>query len=226
MTFIANKRKAAWQVLPNDFSPMGTSGNRVPPVYELLPLVPHPKHKVIERESEIDQLKLILAKKRMNSALSALSKNDVVFIDEFHTALHLGAVIENKEGTLDNYLKPLLTDGLVVWGATTTEEFFKAFAHDHAFIRRFTSVFVSDLYVKDTASDVQSFVGKFKLPDEIMLLSIAYAAASIPLAHLPEAVIELIDRAITSIKISVPFDLNEHCHSLAQLYHGLETYSR
>ncbi len=251
-----------------------TFRGRIPPRSELLSLVPYPDHQVIGRHSEIAQLRLILAKKRMNSAiligpagvgkteivrqcaklmpkhrflalnimdltadtmyrgdfelkikpaLAELTQGDILFVDEIHTLLNAGAVHENPQGNLGNYLKPLLTDGLVIWGATTNEEFFKTFAHDHAFVRRFSPVFVTDLSTDDTILAVKAFIGDSELPAGITIEDITYAAASIPLAHLPEAAIELADRAIASVKIDLPFDLMEHADSLAQLYQGLET---
>ena len=249
--------------------------SRLKPNCPLLSLVPFPDHDVIGRQSEIAQLRLILAKKRMRSAvligeagvgktelvrqcaklmpsfrflslslmdltsdtmyrgdfelkfkdaLSELSKDDILFVDEIHALLNAGAVQENPQATLGNYLKPLLADGLVVWGATTPDEFFRTFAHDHAFVRRFSPVFISDLSQDDTALAVESFLAASPLPPGITPADIASAAAAIPLAHLPEAAIELADRASAAASLSIPFDLDQNAQSLAQLYFSLSHY--
>lgn len=259
-----------------DHTPHVQNRSRLRPNSPLLSLVPYPDHDVIGRRSEIAQLRLILAKKRMRSAvligeagvgktelvrqcarlmpsfrflslnlmdltsdtmyrgdfelkfksaLSELSQGDILFVDEIHTLLNAGAVQENPQATLGNYLKPLLADGLVVWGATTNYEFFHTFAHDHAFVRRFSPVFVSDLSTDDTILAVKAFLADSPLPPGVTPESIAYAAASIPLAHLPEAAIELADRASASASLSVPFDLDQNAQSLATLYFNLANYN-
>lgn len=79
-------------------------------------------------------------------------KNDsniILFIDEIHTIMKTGS----SEGAIDaaNILKPYLTNGdLKIIGATTLSEYNEYIKKDKAFLRRFTTIKVSEPSINDT----------------------------------------------------------------------------
>lgn len=102
---------------------------------------------------EIDMLSLISGTKyrgefeeKLQELIDvALENPDIIlFIDEIHTIIGLGATSEDNMG-MSNILKPYLSSGeLKIIGATTTEEYENHFTKDSAFQRRLETIAITE----------------------------------------------------------------------------------
>jgi ATP-dependent Clp protease ATP-binding subunit ClpB len=88
-------------------------------------------------------------------------KNVIPFIDEIHQLLNLG----KAEGSLDgaNMLKPALSRGLQLSGATTLDEFRKTIEKDAALTRRFQTILVDEPNVEQTITMLRGLKPKLEV---------------------------------------------------------------
>lgn len=89
------------------------------------------------------------------------SKDVIPFIDEIHQLLNLG----KAEGSLDggNLLKPGLSRGLQLAGATTVDEFRKTIEKDAALSRRFQTILVEEPTVEQTVTILRGLKPKLEV---------------------------------------------------------------
>lgn len=131
----------------------------------------------------------------------------ILFIDELHTIVWAG----NMEGQADagNLLKPSLARGeLHMIGATTTSEYQKYIEKDAALERRFAVVPVWEPNEEDSVTILRGLKSKYethhgiKITDEALQTAVKLAIQYIPDRKLPDKAIDLIDEALSSVKLS------------------------
>ncbi len=132
----------------------------------------------------------------------------ILFIDEIHTLVGAGAA----EGSMDasNMLKPALARGeLRAIGATTIKEYQKYIERDPALTRRFQPVSVSEPSRDDAIAILRGLKEKYELyhgvriTDDAIVAAVDLASRYIADRFLPDKVVDLIDEAASSLKISL-----------------------
>jgi ATP-dependent Clp protease ATP-binding subunit ClpB len=149
-----------------------------------------------------DRVKALL--REMNRA----SGRYIFFIDELHTLVGAGAA----DGTIDasNLLKPALARGeLKAIGATTLKEFQKYIEKDPALERRFQPVFVAEPSVEDTKTILLGLKEKYELHHGVKIdekgleACVELAARYIPDRFLPDKAVDLMDEAMSSLRLDI-----------------------
>lgn len=146
---------------------------------------------------------------KLKEAIDSVRKqgNIIVFIDELHTLAQAGG----KEGEVSpsDILKPYLARGeLQTVGATTTEEYRKFIEKDKALERRFQPIIVSPPSVEDTIEILKGLkenyeaFHKVKITDESIVAAAKLSDRYITDRFLPDKAIDLIDEAMSRVKVS------------------------
>lgn len=141
--------------------------------------------------------------KRFKSVLKALSRHTgaIIFIDEIHNLVGAGSA---TGGTMDasNLIKPLLSSGeLRCMGATTYEEYRNYFAKDHALLRRFQKVDITEPSVEQSFEILEGLKSRFENYHQVaystkaLQRAVTLAARYMPDRHLPDKAIDIIDEA-------------------------------
>ncbi|MEG2087377.1 MAG: ATP-dependent Clp protease ATP-binding subunit, partial [Angelakisella sp.] len=135
--------------------------------------------------------------------------NIILFIDELHTIMGVGAA----EGAVDaaNMMKPQLArGGFQVVGATTTEEYRKTIERDGALERRFQSVLVEEPSPRDAVAIIKGLRERYELHHQVTITDEAIEAA-VELSRrydtgrfLPDKAIDLIDEAASAARLHSP----------------------
>ncbi|MGE4444213.1 MAG: ATP-dependent Clp protease ATP-binding subunit [Candidatus Altimarinota bacterium] len=156
---------------------------------------------------------------RLKAVIKEVEKsngNIILFIDEIHTIVGAG----NQEGQADagNLLKPSLARGaLHLIGATTINEYRKYIEKDSALERRFAQVFVDEPNREDALSILRGIKDKYeahhgiKITDGAIVSAVDLSIKYITDRKLPDKAIDLIDEALSSVKlktISKPVELD------------------
>lgn len=148
---------------------------------------------------------------RLKNILKEVEKADgkiILFIDEIHTIVGAGA----SEGSMDasNMLKPALARGeLRAIGATTLKEYQKYIEKDPALTRRFQPVHVNEPSVEDAIAILRGLKEKYELfhgvriTDDAIVSAVNLASRYISDRFLPDKVVDLIDEASSSLRISL-----------------------
>ncbi|MDD2907634.1 MAG: AAA family ATPase [Candidatus Gracilibacteria bacterium] len=156
---------------------------------------------------------------RFKAVISEVEKSEgqiILFIDEIHTIVGAG----NAEGQNDagNLLKPSLARGeLHLIGATTINEYRKYIEKDAALERRFATVIVDEPSRSDALAILRGIKDKYeahhglKITDSTVEASVDLAIKYISDRKLPDKAIDLMDEAMSSVKlksISKPVELD------------------
>ncbi len=148
---------------------------------------------------------------RLKNILKEVEKADgkiILFIDEIHTLVGAGA----SEGSMDasNMLKPALARGeLRAIGATTMKEYQKYIEKDPALTRRFQPVYVNEPSNEDAIAILRGLKEKYELfhgvriTDDSIVAAVNLASRYITDRFLPDKVVDLIDEAASSLRISL-----------------------
>ena len=145
---------------------------------------------------------------RMTKIISELKSNRecILFIEEIHTLVGAGAA----EGAVDaaNILKPALVRGeLQVVGATTHDDYRKHIERDSALERRFRPVKVEPPDVEETVKILQGVKKQYEehhklsIADEAIEVAAQLADRYIVDRHLPDKAIDLVDEAISRVRV-------------------------
>ncbi|MFA6295388.1 MAG: AAA family ATPase [Candidatus Paceibacterota bacterium] len=148
---------------------------------------------------------------RLKNILKEVERADgkiILFIDEIHTIVGAGA----SEGSMDasNMLKPALSRGeLRAIGATTIKEYQKYIEKDPALTRRFQPVYVNEPSTEDAIAILRGLKEKYELfhgvriTDDAIVAAVNLASRYITDRFLPDKVVDLIDEAASSLRISL-----------------------
>lgn len=159
------------------------------------------------------------------------SKGAILFIDEMHTIIGLGAGGSNDGTSGDNILKDPITRGEIqVIGATTSDEYTKI-EKEKAFARRFNKVLIKEPTIEETKEILRGITPVFEeyfgrkvsdgLVDEIADLSSRYG---IDLAN-PAKAINMFDMAFANSKVfneKSEFVLDDDALNAIKLQYGSE----
>ena len=166
-----------------------------------------------------DRLKNVLKE------IEAKSDDLMLFIDEIHTIMGMGA----SEGSVDagNLLKPMLARGNVrVIGATTLDEYKKYIEKDKALERRFQPVIVDEPSIDTAISILRGLKNNYevfhgiKILDEAIVQAVKLSDRYISDRYLPDKAIDLIDEAASSLRMNIdtmPEDIDIYTREKLQL---------
>lgn len=139
----------------------------------------------------------------------------ILFIDEIHTIVGAGAA--EWQWDAGNLLKPSLARwALKLIGATTLNEYRKYIEKDSALERRFAKVIVDEPSQEETLAILRWIKDKYeahhglKITDKAIEAAVTLSTKFIPDRQLPDKAIDLIDEALSSVKmtsISKPVEL-------------------
>ncbi|MDO8470475.1 MAG: AAA family ATPase [bacterium] len=148
---------------------------------------------------------------RIKALLKELDRSGgkyLLFIDELHTLVGAGAA----EGAIDasNLLKPALARGeLKAIGATTLKEYQRYIEKDSALERRFQPLYVAEPTIEDTIMILRGIKEKYelhhgvKIRDAALVGAAELAARYIPDRFLPDKAIDLMDEAMSSLRLDM-----------------------
>ena len=157
---------------------------------------------------------------RFKSVIKEVEKSEweiILFIDEIHTIV--GAWNAEWQNDAWNLLKPSLARwGLHLIWATTINEYRKYIEKDPALERRFASVMVDEPNKNDTLAILRGIKDKYeahhwiKITDSAIETAVDLAIKYISDRKLPDKAIDLMDEAMSSVKlnsISKPVELDK-----------------
>ncbi|MFC3274404.1 ATP-dependent Clp protease ATP-binding subunit [Agromyces mediolanus] len=149
-----------------------------------------------------ERLKAVL--KEINEAEGGI----ITFVDELHLLMGAGG----GEGSVaaSNMLKPMLARGeLHLIGATTLDEYREYIEKDAALERRFQQVYVGEPSVEDTIAILRGLKGRYEAHHGVTISDAALVAAAslsnryITSRQLPDKAIDLIDEAMSRLKMEI-----------------------
>ena len=148
---------------------------------------------------------------RLKAVLKEITEAEgrvITFIDELHVLMGAGG----GEGSVaaSNMLKPMLARGeLRLIGATTLDEYREFIEKDAALERRFQQVYVGEPTVEDTIAILRGLKGRYEahhgvtISDSALVASAALSNRYIPSRQLPDKAIDLIDEAMSRLKMEI-----------------------
>ncbi|WP_435747961.1 ATP-dependent Clp protease ATP-binding subunit [Microbacterium sp. PMB16] len=148
---------------------------------------------------------------RLKQVLKEITESDgqvITFIDELHVLMGAGG----GEGSVaaSNMLKPMLARGeLRLIGATTLNEYREFIEKDAALERRFQQVYVGEPTVEDTIAILRGLKGRYEAHHGVTIADSALVAAAalsnryLPSRQLPDKAIDLIDEAMSRLKMEI-----------------------
>jgi ATP-dependent Clp protease ATP-binding subunit ClpB len=148
---------------------------------------------------------------RLKNVLKEITESEgrvITFIDELHVLMGAGG----GEGSVaaSNMLKPMLARGeLRLIGATTLNEYREHIEKDAALERRFQQVYVGEPSVEDTVAILRGLKGRYEahhgvtISDSALVAAAALSSRYIPSRQLPDKAIDLIDEAMSRLKMEI-----------------------
>ena len=161
---------------------------------------------------------------RIKSILAEVTaaKNVVLFIDEIHNMMGIGAA----EGAIDaaNIIKPQLARGEIqLIGATTFDEYRKHIEKDAALERRFQSVVIKEPTEAEAVEILKGLREKYEkhhkitIPDDVLVYAVKLSSRYITDRFLPDKAIDLIDEAAAALKLKSIFKEKSNDEHLVKL---------
>ena len=157
---------------------------------------------------------------RLKNVLKEINESEgriITFVDELHLLMGAGG----GEGSVaaSNMLKPMLARGeLHLIGATTLDEYREYIEKDAALERRFQQVYVGEPSVEDTVAILRGLKGRYEAHHGVTISDAALVAAAalsnryISARQLPDKAIDLIDEAMSRLKMEIdssPVEIDE-----------------
>lgn len=157
---------------------------------------------------------------RLKSVLKEINDAEgeiITFVDELHLLMGAGG----GEGSVaaSNMLKPMLARGeLHLIGATTLDEYREYIEKDAALERRFQQVYVGEPSVEDTVAILRGLKGRYEahhgvtITDAALVASASLSNRYITARQLPDKAIDLIDEAMSRLKMEIdssPVEIDE-----------------
>jgi ATP-dependent Clp protease ATP-binding subunit ClpB len=157
---------------------------------------------------------------RLKAVLKEIDESNgavITFVDELHLLMGAGG----GEGSVaaSNMLKPMLARGeLRLIGATTLDEYREYIEKDAALERRFQQVYVGEPSVADTIAILRGLKGRYEAHHGVTINDAALVAAAalsnryITARQLPDKAIDLIDEAMSRLKMEIdssPVEIDE-----------------
>jgi len=148
---------------------------------------------------------------RLKSVLKEIDESNgevITFVDELHLLMGAGG----GEGSVaaSNMLKPMLARGeLRLIGATTLDEYREYIEKDAALERRFQQVYVGEPSVEDTVAILRGLKGRYEAHHGVTISDAALVGAAalsnryITARQLPDKAIDLIDEAMSRLKMEI-----------------------
>ncbi|MFD4421698.1 ATP-dependent Clp protease ATP-binding subunit [Agromyces sp. NPDC058484] len=148
---------------------------------------------------------------RLKAVLKEINDSEgeiITFVDELHLLMGAGG----GEGSVaaSNMLKPMLARGeLHLIGATTLDEYREYIEKDAALERRFQQVYVGEPSVEDTIAILRGLKGRYEAHHGVTISDAALVAAAslsnryITARQLPDKAIDLIDEAMSRLKMEI-----------------------
>ncbi len=147
---------------------------------------------------------------RMKGIMKSLAKlpHAILFIDEIHNLVGLGATSGGSSVNAANLLKPALANGrLRCMGSTTFDEYRQNFEKDKALARRFQKVDVGEPSVEDTVKILEGLRPKYEefhgvtYEPEAIRAAADLSAKYLQDRKLPDKAIDLMDEAGAHVKL-------------------------
>lgn len=147
---------------------------------------------------------------RLKAVIKEVEKSDgqiILFIDEIHTIVWAWAA--EWQGDAWNLLKPSLARWAMklIW-ATTLNEYRKYIEKDSALERRFAKVIVDEPSQEETLAILRWIKDKYeahhglKITDKAIEAAVELSTKFIPDRQLPDKAIDLVDEALSSVKMT------------------------
>ena len=146
---------------------------------------------------------------RLKAVIKEVEKSDwqiILFIDEIHTIVWAWA--QEWQWDAGNLLKPSLARwALKLIGATTINEYKKYIEKDSALERRFAKVSVDEPSIDETLAIIRWIKDKYeahhwlKITDKAIVSAVELSTKFIQDRQLPDKAIDLIDEALSSVKM-------------------------
>ncbi|ERJ12411.1 AAA family ATPase [Haloplasma contractile] len=144
---------------------------------------------------------------RLDNFINEVRNRDdvIIFIDELHNIVGAGG----NDGALDaaNILKPVLARGDInCIGATTSDEYYKHLADDHAFTRRFHPIFIDEPSVTESKEILYGVKDRFEsfhniyVSDTVIDYIVTKADRNIVNRYFPDKAIDILDEACSIAK--------------------------
>ena len=149
------------------------------------------------------------AEKRFKELIEMLKRYDniILFIDEIHMIVGAGKSSVGENQDLSNALKPILAgDETIVIGATTDEEYKKAFRNEGALRRRFRNISVEEPKAEEVYPMLKESIKKLEAFHDVRISKrmvekiIFYSACFNYTTRNPDRTIDLIDLSMVAAK--------------------------
>ncbi|MCH5240985.1 MAG: AAA family ATPase [Muribaculaceae bacterium] len=141
--------------------------------------------------------------KRIKNIMDGIlkEKNPIIYIDEIHNLVGIGAVGESSMDA-SNLLKPYLESGEVRFiGATTYDEYKRYFAKSKSIVRRFSNIDILEPSIEETINILKQLKGHYekfhnvKYTDDAIEFAVKGSAKHINDRFLPDKAIDLLDES-------------------------------
>lgn len=136
----------------------------------------------------------------------ASSPDVILFIDEFHSVMERGFVMEND---LVNLLKPPLARGdIACIAATTDEEYRRIIESDSALSRRFQAIRIAEMNAAQTLTVLRSHRDRLQdqrnvlISDRVLKRIVDYAGDRMPNRHFPDKAVDVLEQSVAHVLVA------------------------